>query len=119
MDNIISVYTRQQAIDDGIFVDVSVEAKYAGFKIPVAVTTNLFHTHIEKQEEYETARCLNAFLRMMLQGICNHKDKNTESLLSIPIEFEKGKFTNVWAAIEAQSPSDSSPALNFLLPEDY
>ena len=42
MDNIISVYTRQDAIDDGIFVDVSEMAKEAGIKYPVAITTNLY-----------------------------------------------------------------------------
>ena len=34
----ISVYTRGQAIEDGILVDVSDTAREAGFKIPVAVT---------------------------------------------------------------------------------
>lgn len=34
----ISRYTRQQALDDGVLVDVSVTAREAGFTIPVAVT---------------------------------------------------------------------------------
>jgi hypothetical protein len=34
----ISVYTRQQAIEDGTLVDVSSVAKEAGFRYPVAVT---------------------------------------------------------------------------------
>ena len=37
-DPVISVYTRAQAIEDGILVDVSETAREAGFKIPVAVT---------------------------------------------------------------------------------
>ena len=35
---VLSVYTRAQAIEDGILVDVSETAREAGFKIPVAVT---------------------------------------------------------------------------------
>jgi uncharacterized protein DUF6573 len=35
---IISVYTREQAIADGVLMDVSDMAKEAGFKWPVAVT---------------------------------------------------------------------------------
>ena len=34
----LSVYTRQQAIEDGVLVDVSELAQKNGFKIPVAVT---------------------------------------------------------------------------------
>jgi hypothetical protein len=38
----ISVYTRAQAIDDGVLVDVSAEAGETGFKVPVALTRALF-----------------------------------------------------------------------------
>ncbi|MEW6770138.1 MAG: DUF6573 family protein [Bacillota bacterium] len=36
--NIIDVYTRKQAIEDGVLVDVSETAREAGYKYPVAVT---------------------------------------------------------------------------------
>ena len=36
--NIISTYTRAQAIEDGVLVDVSAMATEAGFKWPVALT---------------------------------------------------------------------------------
>jgi hypothetical protein len=35
---VISAYTREQAIADGVLVDVSETAKEAGFKFPVALT---------------------------------------------------------------------------------
>jgi len=34
----VSVYTREQAIEDGMLVDVTALAKEIGFKIPVAFT---------------------------------------------------------------------------------
>jgi type I site-specific restriction endonuclease len=34
----IDAYTREQAIADGVLVDVSTTAEEAGFKIPVAIT---------------------------------------------------------------------------------
>ncbi len=34
----ISIYTRAQALDDGVLVDVSELAKEAGFRFPVAMT---------------------------------------------------------------------------------
>ena len=35
---VISRYTRAQALDDGVLVDVTDTAREAGFKVPVAVT---------------------------------------------------------------------------------
>lgn len=40
--DLISTYTRAQAIGDGTLVDVSETAKQAGFKFPVAVTAALW-----------------------------------------------------------------------------
>lgn len=37
-EDIIDVYTRAQAIDDGVLVDVSTVAKEAGIKFPTAMT---------------------------------------------------------------------------------
>ena len=34
----IHTYTRQQAIDDGMLIDVSILAREAGFRVPVAIT---------------------------------------------------------------------------------
>jgi len=34
----ISIYTRRQALDDGVLVDVSEMAREAGFRFPVALT---------------------------------------------------------------------------------
>lgn len=50
MDVIFS-YTRAQAIDDGVLIDVSKMAKEAGFKIPVAMTSTLYGKHIEPDEK--------------------------------------------------------------------
>lgn len=36
--DLIHVYTRAQAIADGVLIDVSVMAQEAGFKVPVALT---------------------------------------------------------------------------------
>ncbi|MGL1892184.1 MAG: hypothetical protein OCD02_11200 [Spirochaetaceae bacterium] len=46
----ISVYTREMAIADGFLLDISVMAKEAGFKVPVAVTHTLYANWIEPDE---------------------------------------------------------------------
>ncbi len=39
---VVYSYTRAQAIEDGVLVDISELAKEAGFKFPVAVTCRVF-----------------------------------------------------------------------------
>ena len=52
-DPVISVYTRAQAIEDGILVDVSNTAREAGFKIPVAVTRAVWERLVALPEGYQ------------------------------------------------------------------
>jgi hypothetical protein len=44
--DIISIYTRAQAIEDGVLVDVSEMAKEAGIKFPVAITRAVWNDYI-------------------------------------------------------------------------
>ena len=39
--DVIYTYTREQAIEEGVLIDVSEMASEAGFKWPVAVTVNV------------------------------------------------------------------------------
>ena len=49
----LSAYTRAQAIEDGILVDVSETAREAGFKIPVAVTRTVWDRLVAVPEGYQ------------------------------------------------------------------
>ena len=52
-DPVISVYTRAQAIEDGILVDVSETAREAGFRIPVAITRAVWERLVALPEGYQ------------------------------------------------------------------
>jgi hypothetical protein len=111
-DDIISVYTRQDAIEDGIFVDVSGVARRHGFTIPVALTTNLYLTHIKcYDKENLTQANMDDFLAKVFNAIENHKDKDVDNLLSITVND-----IPLYAAKECQSPKDHSLAWNIMLP---
>ena len=45
--DIIHSYSRAQALDDGVLVDVSEDAKQAGIVFPVAVTRAVWNKYIE------------------------------------------------------------------------
>lgn len=47
---VISTYTRKQAIEDGLLIDVSETAREAGFVVPVAVTSAVWSDCCEWDE---------------------------------------------------------------------
>ncbi len=47
---VIDIYTRAQAIEDGVLIDVTSMAKEAGFRFPVAVTRNIWAAYIVPDE---------------------------------------------------------------------
>ena len=47
---IIYAYTRAQAIEDGVLIDVSSVAKEAGIKFPVALTSTVWGEYVEVPE---------------------------------------------------------------------
>ena len=47
---VISSYTRAQALEDGVLVDVSETAKEAGIKFPVALTRAVWANYVEVPE---------------------------------------------------------------------
>ena len=49
--DVIFRYTREQAINDGVLVDVTETAKEAGFSVPVAVTRTVWDEYIKPSEE--------------------------------------------------------------------
>jgi hypothetical protein len=47
---VISTYSRAQAVEDGILIDVSTIAKEAGILFPVAITSALWHGYVVPSE---------------------------------------------------------------------
>ena len=58
----VSVYTRQQAIEDGILVDVSETATEAGFRYPVAVTVSVWAEIVPDRQATEYGQDVNGRL---------------------------------------------------------
>ena len=44
--DVVFTYTRKQAIEDGILVDITDTAKEMGFKFPVAITSTAWHEYV-------------------------------------------------------------------------
>lgn len=50
---LIYSYSRKQAIQDGVLIDVSDQAKASGFKIPVCIGDRLYHGYVVPPEGLE------------------------------------------------------------------
>jgi len=48
--DVIYCYTRKQAIEDGILIDVTFTAQEAGFNWPVAITSAVWYRYIAPDE---------------------------------------------------------------------
>lgn len=121
---LISVYTRKQAIEDGVLIDITEAAKRSGFKLPFAITSNLHQQYVGppvevqdipgQSEEERLARLLNqAWIAACSEKQSNHVVFGMMFLME-PEEFET---TNIWLIIDGGD--DGQPVLTLMLPEDY
>lgn len=56
--DVISTYTRQQAIDDGVLIDVTETAREAGWRVPVALTAAVWSDCVAwSEEDTKRKRC--------------------------------------------------------------
>lgn len=98
---IIHQYSRQQAIADGILIDVTNNAKEAGIKWPVAVTVSVWSDYVQwsdedsKRQTYqdESGRLSDLLwmLRLDMQKASSNSDRVNFSFYCIPREGRKTK----------------------------
>lgn len=50
---IVSSYSRKQALEDGVLIDVTPQAKASGFKLPTAIGDNLYHQYVTPPDGLE------------------------------------------------------------------
>ena len=53
--HVVHTYTRKQAIEDGILVDVSETAKEAGINFPVALTSSVWDRYVLPSEKLKSS----------------------------------------------------------------
>ena len=125
-ETIIYSYTRQQAIEDGTFVDVTQTAKEAGFRWPVAVTRNVWDSLIvptEKAKSYGQDLQGRLWDVLWMLRLAIRRAEPGERLVVYDVIFQNGpgtrnrKTVTLWAVTE--DAGDGSPAITVMLPEDY
>ena len=121
--SVIYSYTRSQAIADGFLIDISKISKEAGFRIPVAVSDNLYHRILNPNQSLkDQGQSLEGRIWDMLTMLrLSIKTRQNSSRLAFKVLFIMipEKRPSSITIILTISPGDNGePAMTLFLPED-
>lgn len=125
----VYAYTREQALADGVLVDVSKMAQEVGFKVPVAVTAAVWNSYAEWTDEdtkrqtiQDTEGRLWDMLWMLLLKIKLNRGAHTNCVffefLVVP-RGGKGQRARLTKLKALMGPGDNmDPVMTILLPNE-
>ncbi|MBX9787537.1 MAG: hypothetical protein K2Y37_01350 [Pirellulales bacterium] len=120
MNDIISSYSRQHAIEDGVLIDVTGTAREAGFRYPVALTRAVWTKYIEVPEGVQAqdeAGRLWDILWMLSCAIRRHLDVDTLFFgLSVRNHNRLDELVTLKAVCGAGD--DLEPVITVMLPDE-
>jgi hypothetical protein len=120
-EDVIDAYTRKQAIEDGVLIDVTETAKEAGIRFPVAVTIGVWSKCIKVPEtlkglQDEQGRLWDV---VWMMRIAIHGAKKTDTVnykLLVTGEDKKQHLVTLKAIC---GPGDNyEPVITIMLPEE-
>ena len=121
--DVISVYTRKQALADGVLVDITEVARANGVKVPTAVTAGLFAI-IKPTEELEAlglsldGRLKNLLFLLILESRNAAKDCDRISF-SLAFQTAPDQIETIEVLAVMGPDDDMRPCLTIGLPEDF
>jgi len=120
--NLIFSYSRQQAIDDGVLIDVTEEAKKIGFKVQTVVTSNLFHRYLDPPAGLEgEGQSVTGRLHdlMVLALFAAKRGVNTDRVtFNVAFLMVPGRKETIEAIVHIGPGDNGEPVLTIMLPED-
>lgn len=120
--NVIYSYTREQAIADGVLIDVTEQAKATGFKLPTVVTENLYHHYIEPPtgltgEGQSVAGRLHDLLTLALFA-AKRAGNSDRVYFKVSFLMSPGHSETVEVIAHIGPGDTAAPVLTIMLPED-
>jgi hypothetical protein len=119
-DNIIYSYTRTQAIEDGVLVDVSKLAIEAGFKVPVALTSAVHGKYVQVPPaadwQDETGRLWD-ILQMLRYSIRQYATQQEGLLFSLRVDNGNGARKVTLKSVRGYDDA-GNPCLTIMMPEE-
>ena len=121
--NVIYSYTRAQAIEDGVLIDITADAQAHGFKVHTVVTDNLYHRYVEVPSGLDRSYGQSVTGRLhdllTLALFAARSSKGTDRVY-FKVSFLMGPGRSETVDIIAHiGPGDNAePVLTIMLPED-
>ena len=119
--DLIHVYTRAQAIEDGCLIDVTEVAKEARFKVPVALTAAVWadcvswDNNAEKRHQDERGRLWDVLWMAALAGTKSPNDSTVPfAILRIPHRGSKARQVRLVMTIGPGD--DGEPVVTIMQP---
>lgn len=125
--DVISSYTRAQAIADGVLIDVTEQAAKAGFNFPVAVTVTLWDKYIEWTDEDDAKQTLQDTNGRLWDVLCMlhfaiKRSKSTDHLfyqLSVIPRDGRSRKAKLIKLKSTVGPGDNfEPVITIMLPDE-
>jgi hypothetical protein len=118
---VISRYTRADAIEDGVLVDVTVMAKEAGIKLPTALTREVWEAYVALSPA-ATAACNDEPGRQwdilwMFRCAAARRGHTSELRFELYVVTTDVKPSLVTLKAICSPGDDASPVITILLPE--
>jgi hypothetical protein len=113
----IHSYTREQALEDGVLVDITLMANRAGFPYPVAVTSSVWGLVVQAAvAKGKSIHCRLWDLLMALKAAVKYQSAGGDRI-RFPMIFdsrpvEEYRVENLWAMI--QMGNDSKPVVTIM-----
>jgi hypothetical protein len=117
---VISAYTREQAIADGVLIDVSETAKEAGIRYPTCLTRAVWNRYVEVPDNLpgqDREGRLWDILWMCRWGISRSKD-SSELLFELHVANEPGPAKPVTLKAICGPGDKAEPVITICLPEE-
>jgi hypothetical protein len=121
-DDVIHRYSRKQAIEDGVLVDVSTTAREAGFRLPVALTRAVWERCVTVPPgvmgQDEGGRLWDVL--WMLNFAINQGKAGAELRFAVHVRNDNRKRTPPLVQLKALCGpgDDAEPVITVMLPEE-
>lgn len=116
---VIHSYTRRQAIDDGVLIDVSEMAREAGIKFPVAVTAAVWSDYIKPPENItwqdEAGRLWDTLWMFRLAA---GRSKGELLFFTVGYTNKKSKFQEIRLKALCGPGDDWEPVITIMKPDE-
>lgn len=123
---VIHTYTRSQAIEDGVLIDITSTARESGIRYPTVVTENLYRTYIEPPPNtVDLGQSEEGRLWDVLSVMRAYASRSQGDRISFPVDFVVGRTSDGAPVVRAATilamvhPGDAGePVVTIMLPGD-